>query len=772
VPLRRNRRKQRLTQLAIALGIAVTAAISLLVAPLNELIWAFEARLGTRPASGEIVMVGTSADIRNPSVSEQRRQLARALTEIDRAGADRVFIDLVFDKPGKPADDRALAQAIAALGDRAVLVRRKVTQSGNRQEIRASIPAIAGKARSVPSDRYMGILGITWTMPYRMDDGTGHSVPALPAALARLDKVPDGEFRINYAIDPGSIPLIQLDALDPQAGGGAAAAAAVRGKTVVVGVNDPSSPYTAKIPGYGAAGASYASILAAETLMRGVGADIPWWVTLLVTASVVLAGSLRTGRIGTRWPVASVLLGLFAVTVYAQVAYGVTTALADSLLFLAVFGALSYWSNKRHAQSMVDDLTGLANFKALEERLAASPADGIALVVAKVHRYEEVLSSLPAELHADYARQIAMRLTIADAEQDVFKDGGKYFALVAPSGDPEMLESHLKGLRAVLSQPLRVGSEVVDVGITFGIDASPQASPAQRIASATAAAEETTEALEPIRFHSGEGRDQIRWSISLQAKIDEALERRDIYVAYQPQLSLRTGLVTGAEALVRWQDPERGAISPAYFIEQCEQTGRMASLTQRVLDDSLAAAAALELAGFPLAMSINISATLLADDRIADMVAESVERGGIAAKNIVLEVTETARIADYDSARRVMERLRAGGSRLSIDDFGVGAASLEMLMRLPFDELKIDRMFVGKLKSSDKARGIVSSLLDLGRRLELSVVAEGVEDAETLDLLRQMGCDLAQGYHIARPLKFRDFIEFQKSRRLRAAQQG
>jgi EAL domain-containing protein (putative c-di-GMP-specific phosphodiesterase class I) len=242
-----------------------------------------------------------------------------------------------------------------------------------------------------------------------------------------------------------------------------------------------------------------------------------------------------------------------------------------------------------------------------------------------------------------------------------------------------------------------------------------------------------------------------QWSVSLQAKIDEALKSGAIFLVYQPQFDLSTGAMIGAEALVRWNDPDRGEIPPSYFIEQCEQTGRMEALTRKVFEDAVGSIAASPLAAAPFQLSVNVSATLLGDFRVVDMLSEVLVASSLPASRLTLEITETSRIADYDVAYAVMNRIRKLGVRLSVDDFGVGAASFETFLRLPFDELKIDRIFVSKVRESAKAQAIVNSLIHLSHDLGIPVIAEGVEDEETLTILRSSGCDAAQGYVLGKP---------------------
>ena len=251
------------------------------------------------------------------------------------------------------------------------------------------------------------------------------------------------------------------------------------------------------------------------------------------------------------------------------------------------------------------------------------------------------------------------------------------------------------------------------------------------------------------------------WNVSLQAKIDSALKTGQIYVVYQPQFRLPNEQLCGFEALVRWNDPERGLISPSYFIEQCEHAGRMEALTRKVFSEAIETINDSPFARGPYRLSMNVSATMLGDDRLVDILERTLSATGFDPARTTLEITETARIADFDRAKATLTRLQALGARISIDDFGVGAANLETLLRLPFDELKIDRVFVARIREDSKARNIVQSLISLSRNVGLEVVAEGVEDRFTLDILNSLGCEGVQGYVLGRPGPLAEMLQFQ-----------
>jgi EAL domain-containing protein (putative c-di-GMP-specific phosphodiesterase class I)/CheY-like chemotaxis protein len=233
--------------------------------------------------------------------------------------------------------------------------------------------------------------------------------------------------------------------------------------------------------------------------------------------------------------------------------------------------------------------------------------------------------------------------------------------------------------------------------------------------------------------------------------IANAIERRDMVLLYQPKVALRDGEVLGYEALVRWQHARHGLVPPQAFIPIAESSGMILRLTQAVIDRGLAEVGAW--GSVPTnALSINISAQDLADLTFADRLAERCRAAGVDPNRIVLELTETSAMADGARGIDIMTRLRLKGFRLSIDDFGTGYSSLLQLARLPFSELKIDKTFVLELRTSPEARAIVRSTIDLAHNLGLRAVAEGVETTEVRMLLRELGCDTAQGYGIGRPM--------------------
>jgi EAL domain-containing protein (putative c-di-GMP-specific phosphodiesterase class I) len=240
--------------------------------------------------------------------------------------------------------------------------------------------------------------------------------------------------------------------------------------------------------------------------------------------------------------------------------------------------------------------------------------------------------------------------------------------------------------------------------------------------------------------------------LALVGALRGAVEARALTVAYQPKAELPSGAVAGMEALVRWQDPAHGTVPPDEFIPIAESTGLIAPLCRFVLEVAVGQATRWRAQGLPAGVAVNLSVRNLLEPGLADRVRGLLAASGLPAGLLTLEITEGAVMTDPAAAVAVLHQLAGAGVRLSIDDFGTGYSSLAYLKRLPVDEVKLDKSFVLGMTSDRDDAAIVRSTVELARNLGLRMVAEGVEDQATWDALAAMGCELAQGYHLARPM--------------------
>lgn len=721
---------------------------------LDQHIWLVQSALDSRPVSRDIVFATSRHSLADPEFPARRELLAKRIEQMEAAGVDHVYFDIALDRTSSPEADKKLAVTIAGLGHRGTMASRSRLTIGEDRELVRSLPMFSQPLDEVVSTNTVDYLGYGWVMPYAVE-GDDRSLPSLAADLADVTGPENEDFPIYYGFDLNSVPTIYLD--DAQLTSNDFEF--LKGKRVVVGAAVGDDTDAVRIPGHLPVPTSIVSIFAAETLKAGLTTQIDsiyiFGACVLVLFCLGLLGPKRRTRQAVYIALIAGLLGLVAVTF----ALGIRPNTAGAILTLLWFAGLRARANWQKKFALEDDKTGLPTFRALEKHFAEEGRYP-ALVIAKIHGADNVAKALSSDNYRQYIRSLVERFKVTQRDLKIFVSEGRYFAFFAGESDVAALESHLEGLRALFAAPVFVDGQEIDAGVTFGVDMSVDMVGPQRIASALAVVEQSSEAHRPIVFAETANEHDALWKISLQSRIDTALEKNEIYLVYQPKVEIDTGRMVGVEALVRWDDPSRGTISPAYFIQECERAGRMDHLTRHVLEEAAQAAVNLRDAGIDCKMSVNISATLFRDDRVAQMVKKAIGQTGIEPRRLILEVTETSRIEDTKKAAQILRNLREIGVGISIDDFGIGAANLETLVNLPFDELKIDRLFVANV-DRPKPKAIIRMLTQFARELRISLVAEGVEDQETLEKLKDLGCELVQGYHISRPLKFNDLMQFQ-----------
>jgi diguanylate cyclase (GGDEF)-like protein len=409
-----------------------------------------------------------------------------------------------------------------------------------------------------------------------------------------------------------------------------------------------------------------------------------------------------------------------------------------------------------------DSLTGLANRTLFIESVATAVQEGRrsdltpAVLLIDVDRFTEMNSTLGSVNGDLVLREVARRLSEEIGGTSLAaRLGGDEFALLWRSTDGDAGALALaRVVQSTFEAPVVLEDVALNVEVTVGVAAiGEHAQSAQDLMrrADTALAYARSHAAR-IELYAPEHDSFDAAGLVLLGQVREALERGEFQVHYQPKLDLRGRRISGVEALVRWQHPQRGLLAPGEFIPLIEQTALMGPLTLHVIDVSLQELARWRAAGTDIELSVNLSARNLLDHELPGRIACLLEQHGIPARQLTLEVTESAALVDPDRAIATLSSLREMGTGVSIDDFGTGSASIEYLATLPATELKIDRSFITNILLDKRAQAIVRSTIDLARNLELTVVAEGIETQEVMDHLAQLGCDTAQGYHIARPL--------------------
>jgi diguanylate cyclase (GGDEF)-like protein len=413
-------------------------------------------------------------------------------------------------------------------------------------------------------------------------------------------------------------------------------------------------------------------------------------------------------------------------------------------------------------QALHDALTGLPNRSLFMQRLqealgeAAGLGTQVAVMIMDLNDFKEINDTLGHHFGDLLLGQIGPRLQGVLREGDlVARLGGDEFGVVVPTlpGEDQAV-SIAERLLQSMEQPLDLDGMAVDISASLGIAIYPVHSEdmetlLRRADVAMYAAKEARGAYEiyaPARDRHSPGR------LILLGQIRRALENDEFVLHYQPKIDLSSGHVSGVEALIRWEHPERGLIPPDEFIGLIERTVLMRPITMYVLNQGLWQWHQWATQGLDLHLAVNLSARSLLDARLPDQVGHVMDRWDMPPDHLILELTESSLMADSGRSVAVLNRLSQLGIKLSIDDFGTGYSSLSHLKRLPINEIKVDRSFVTSMQSSSNDALIVRATVDLGKNLGLQVVAEGVEDHLTFEQLAEMGCDLAQGYYMSRPL--------------------
>ena len=420
--------------------------------------------------------------------------------------------------------------------------------------------------------------------------------------------------------------------------------------------------------------------------------------------------------------------------------------------------------------SLHDALTGLPNRTLLADRfeqaLRAGRRDGsiTGLLLIDLDRFKEVNDTLGHHCGDQLLVQIGTRLAEALRDVDtVARLGGDEFAVLLPAVDGLAGAIGVADrLRTALAVSFELEGVQLDVEASIGVVVSGEhgddpATLLQRADVAMYAAKQQGRGVSAYN-HDTDRHSPAR--LALLGELRRGMARGELFLHYQPKISLSTGAVTGVEALARWRHPERGLVPPDEFIPFAEHTGLIGPLTRCVLDIALAQVKAWSDAGHRIPVAVNISARNLLDDQLVRQVTELLTRHQLPADMLELEVTESAIMLEPKRAQAILRQLHALGIRISIDDFGAGYTSLAQLKNLPVSELKIDKSFVLTMRSDRENALIVRSIVDLGHNLGLSVVAEGVETADAANTLTGYHCDLAQGYHLCRPVPAEAFFDW------------
>ncbi|MDT9597816.1 EAL domain-containing protein [Sphingosinicella sp. GR2756] len=674
---------------------------------------------------------------------------AEIVRRLRGADARAIAFDVDFSAESSTAEDEKFASALRRAGGGVILPTFSQPAGSGKTDAIDSLPA-----RPFREDALLAAVNILpdsdgYVRKMLLGVATGGTArPSLATMLAEQSGSIGRDYRIDYSIDPATIPRHSvIDLIQGRIPGHALA-----GKAVIVGATAIEMGDRYAAPGHGIVPGVVIQALAAETLIQeGLPKDYSGlWPLILAIGMILLATRRHTAAILAAASGLVLALPLIGETFFAA-SVPVAPALA-ALLAAAAFASASFFVERYRERALIDQDSGLPNLAALE--VAPNDFEDRSLVVARLDRFAVIAAGLGPRLTANLVLRVADRISFTSGQR-IYRIDDAALAWLHDVQGPVSIEAILESLVALMKSPVDCG-RLVDVSLNFGIAADDGTEIKQLVANAALAALHAADKATPWDHYSGADSDETNWHLSLLGELSAAMTHLQVWNAYQPKLDLATGRIIGAEALVRWEHPERGPIGPDDFIPLVEAHGRARDLTAHVLGQALDDALRwqeLAVAG----VAVNVSATLLADHEFIEMVGQRLRASDLPAHLVTIEVTESAAMDKPEQAIAALESWRRLGVNISIDDYGTGQSSLTYLQKLPATELKIDKSFVRNIEADQRNAIMVRSTIGLAHELGMKVVAEGVEDARCLAMLGDMGCDTAQGYFISKPINAEAF---------------
>ncbi|WOE74683.1 putative bifunctional diguanylate cyclase/phosphodiesterase [Alterisphingorhabdus coralli] len=742
----------------IASAIAVLLSILLVMASggsaLDRTVDSVRNMLSSKNASDDLVIVEIDAN----SLQKigrwpwPRDIYAELIEQLSQQGARQIAFDVDFSAASEPQSDQQLASAIANSDANIVLATFRQKQGANVSAHIENLPLQILRENALLASVNVHPNEAGQVEHYGYGELTGGTVrPALGALIAESNGEIGKDFRIDQAIDMASFDSVSvIDVLE-----GKTDKALIEDRTVLVGATAIELGDHYASPGYGVIPGVYIHALASETLKNG--SDMPQvsgWLTFLATAlvlAILLFRKSRRTRVRDAALVPITLVIALIVTHFAAyfsalayVPIGNALLLCFSYVFVRmVQTAISNMQQARHH----DGLTGLPNAQNLE-------------ISEQQHHIAALHIANYSDLTADCSQQelkallcaMAERLSLLADQGRIYRTGDDQLAWIVPEDNLPNLSDYFETVSAFFLQPVQTGQRKLRVKAVCGYHNGEDIGWVRLLAGANVAATKAMELGYRWLAYSSDLNAIVHEKLQILNDLDQAIAEGQIWVAYQPKMDVRTRHIASAEALARWHHPELGTIGPDRFIPLLEQEGRIADLTLHILKSALVDIANWSLQGHDINCSINVSVALLGDNRFISDALEAISRSTVDNALLTFEITETASIQDLEAAARVLSDLRAQGIKISIDDYGTGQSSLTYLRDFPADEIKIDQTFVRAIIANEADRVMVGSTIAMAHKMHFKVVAEGVEDEDTLTLLSSYGCDVVQGWHIGKPI--------------------
>ncbi|WP_374527828.1 EAL domain-containing protein, partial [Novosphingobium sp.] len=650
-------RKLLKSPLYVTLAIVVLGVLTQSLQAFDHIYWNvwFKNRAQIETNNAVVISLDNGVALSEASVASSTAQQAKLLGLIGSARPQHVFFDFPQISGDNVQGDAALRTAIGNFGDGLTMVRRSQVRSGLNKSIPLpsdfGVPYGVKQAVSAWDVNFLGYAEKTESS--QLIDGA--FLPAV-AVTMRSPRFSGGTVYPDPRFDLHSVRVISArDVLNGKVGPDALA-----GRLVFVTNTNSSLDTALGYFGFGveSAPAALVDYSGMRSASRGNSINLGWLPGIACFALAMYFGTRLTRR---RYKV--MLYAGFVVVAILLPGYlrehAFVLSIGPTFAALLLYAPLRSSQKWRSRVQLTSSASGLPNIAAMSTQSIDRTQD---VVAVSVSQYEQMMASLPRELHGECARQIARRLSLGAGDRQIFDNDNGHFVWLEESKTLDGLIEHLEGLRALFSSPLVIGGHVLDTTVHFGVDRNIDSKPISRIQSALASANEAQGKGKLYEEFNEQRLAQSPWELSLHARIDEGLRNGDIWLALQPQYDFRNRRFSGAEALIRWNDPVRGVIPPDAFILQAERAGRIEAITFWVLEKSISMLEELNRVAGPFQISVNLSARMVDHPALVHRVSDIVrERGLRDCSLITFEVTETFSMANREQAKRNLAALRTMG---------------------------------------------------------------------------------------------------------------
>ena len=743
---------QRWKIATLALIIGIGAATIELPMPLEDGLRTARAQLRTKAVSGEILIIAVDDASLNALQASQpsRRQDSELVRRLFAAGASRVVFDKAYADTSTTQDDLEFAQELSLHKGKIWLGASPVVKSGLHQH--AGLLPIEPLRRNVQLASMMGQTG-PFGLSVRLPTSTiiaGDQVASISSVLAASNEIDPDEnwYRPDWAFDVQTIPTYSyIDVLH-----GNVDEQNFAGKNVVVAPTHLDSRDFHNLPLGGKIAGVYFHVLAAETLRQGLPIDLGWYPAIALAALLIAVQCKQTRASGSITAGVMVVLAGFPAILDSY-------AIEVDVLPAALSLAFAYFKLRRLEDRIYTRSTTLVIPNAVMQEMWNHEVDLYALRIDNLADVPEANDPTTLSNVLEKMAGIIRAISGPKAINGRIAFEKDTILWAAPKADMWEIEEHGLGLIALLTSSFAVAFPTTRMELAIGVDVNHKLEAADRMNNALQAAHLAARAGQKTRLANEEFVKEKARRLKLLSAIDRAMLTGTLEVWFQPKLTLSNHEVIGAEALLRWGNEEAIDATTSEIITLAEEHGRIDELTIYVLNLAMEQIMRALAQSQKFKLAVNISAHTLQSSTIVHHVDRLSARHGFPLERLILEVTETTPLADKLTLETIKELQRRGVS-FSIDDFGTGRSSLDYLLRVPSEELKIDQTFIKAMMHADNMEAVVKATIEMSHAFGKAVVAEGVEDEVTAKRLTKMGCDLGQGFFFSPALPIEQLLRF------------